>query len=63
MKTARLKIDLAHTKKLFRGEPIVIKVPEGATLLEINLSAPKPKVESGDSIAKILDVFFNGRKA
>jgi len=61
MKTVRLKIDLEHTKKILRGEPVTIKVPLGATHLELRFATPGQN--SGDSIAKILDVFFNGRPA
>jgi len=61
MKTMRLQIDLEHTKKILRGEPVTIKVPEGATRLELRFATPRQ--DSGDSIAKILDVFFNGRPA
>ncbi len=57
----KLRIDAAHSLKLVRGEPVVVKVPMGTRQVELRLSHAEP--EKLDSFAKICDVFFNGRPA
>jgi hypothetical protein len=53
----KLQIDERHTRELLTGKPIAIKVPRGATVLEIRTAA------ISDRFAKLIDVFFNGRPA
>lgn len=55
----KLQIDAAHSHKLARGEPVTIKVPKGATKIELRLK----RSARDDSFAKICDVVFNGRPA
>jgi hypothetical protein len=57
----KLQIDAAHSRRLVRGEPVTIKVPLGAKLVQLRLTHIDP--EKLDSFAKICDVFFNGRPA
>jgi hypothetical protein len=59
MKRIKIQIDEAHTVQIVSGRAIAIKVPKGADVIELKLS---PAVVQ-DSFAKLVDVFFNGRKA
>ena len=59
MGRTRLQIDTEHATKLIRGESIAVKVPRDTDVLEIRLAKPY----DGDSFAKLVDVFFNGRSA
>lgn len=59
MNKLTIRIDESHTKKLLSGERVTIKVPLGATKFSIQLTVPK----HADSLAKLVDVFFNGRPA
>jgi hypothetical protein len=54
----RIQIDEPHSKKLLSGEPVVIKVPDGATTLEIRLVVIQPS-----DFVKAIDVFLKGRPA
>lgn len=56
----KVKIDTEHTIQLMEGKPIAVKIPSGATVLELQIV---PQSKDGDSLAKIIDVFFNGRSA
>ncbi len=58
----KLSIDAAHSRKLLRGDPVVIKVPKHATELQLRLAHFRTR-EQQDSFAKICDVVFNGRPA
>lgn len=57
---ARVVIDLESAKRLLCGKPVTIRVPEGATLLEVHMVAPPTE---RNTFAETLDVFFNGREA
>lgn len=61
MKRVKVKIDVEHTLDLIAGEPIAIKVPKGAEILEL-LPARLPR-GARDSFAHVCDVFLNGRPA
>jgi hypothetical protein len=63
MPRVTVKIDREHTRRLLRGETVRIVVPEGLETMGLRLDVPDGNKPDGDSIAKILDVFFNGRKA
>jgi hypothetical protein len=41
------------------GKVVTVRIPANATALQIRLQKP----EGTNSVAKILDVFFNGRPA
>jgi hypothetical protein len=58
----RVRIDVGHTLDLLDGKPVAIAVPKGCEVLEIQLhrSAVPP---ASNSFAKLVDVFFNGRRA
>lgn len=62
MKEVRIRIDQAHSAKLAKGEPVSFKVPKGTEVVQVRLSAPAADPLMS-SIAKCMDVFFNGRKA
>jgi hypothetical protein len=62
MKLVRVLVNKEHATKLLFGLPIIIKIPEGTTHLELNLDSASVRPPDA-SIAKIIDVFFNGRKA
>lgn len=62
MPAPKLRIDREHTLRLLAGQAVTVKVPPGAKTLAFQLD--KKTIENGgDSMAKILDVFFNGRPA
>jgi hypothetical protein len=58
VKRTKIQIDAAHSRKLVIGQPIAIKVPRGAEIIELRLTK-----QPADSFAKLVDVFFNGRPA
>ncbi len=57
--TKTIRIDREHTRKLLAGETVAIKVPAGCTVLRLKLDVPEGEHTAG--LAKVLDVFFNGR--
>jgi hypothetical protein len=57
-----IKVDAEHTARLAHGETVVLKVPPGAETLGIRLTKLPPGTPL-DGMAKLCDVFFNGRKA
>jgi hypothetical protein len=61
MKRAKILINALHSRALLLGEPVAIKVPEGAKIIELRLTPSQ--IHPIDSMAKVIDVFFNGRKA
>lgn len=61
MTRAKIKIDAAHSLRLMYGKPVAIRIPRGATVLELRLAPQAKNFE--DSFAKICDVVLNGRRA
>jgi hypothetical protein len=56
---AKLLIDRKHTEMLLRGDPVTIKTPGPTTTIVLSRGG-----NFGPSkIEKIIDIFFNGRKA
>jgi len=56
---AQVLIDEKRARMLLNGKVVTVRIPVNATSLQIRLQKP----EDGNSIAKIFDVFFNGREA
>jgi hypothetical protein len=62
-KRVKIGIDSEHAKKLLAGKQIAITIPQGAQVLELSFSFPIKAEGPLDGIAKLVDVFFNGRSA
>lgn len=64
LKTVTVRIDANHAAQLLAGRTVAIKVPDGADILEI-VAEPLPASAAPifHGLAKLADVFFNGRKA
>jgi hypothetical protein len=56
---AQVLIDEKRARMLMEGKVVTVRIPANATALQIRLQKP----EGTNSVAKILDVFFNGRPA
>lgn len=59
MKKAKVLIDAESAKKLLRGGAVRVRITQEVEWVEIRMQC----VEKADPIAKIFDVFFNGRPA
>jgi hypothetical protein len=58
----KLKIDRAHSLALVAGKSVTVKIPPNAKAITLVLDMPNVSADL-DSLAKVIDVFFNGRKA
>lgn len=63
MKRVKMGIDSEHAKALLAGKKIAIKVPPGAEVIELSMSFAVKYDGPLDGMAKVIDVFFNGRPA
>ena len=63
MKRVKLRLGTSAIVKLMTGEPVAVKLPIGASILELQSDLPQRSSESRGSLAELLDVFFNGRPA
>lgn len=59
MKKAIVVIDAEKANRLLRGERVQIRLTQDVRLVELYMQAP----EKADPMAKLFDVFFNGRPA
>lgn len=67
MTTVKVDLSADHCRRLLNGDQITINIPLGAQRLQMRLAEGiKVKVSTSsplNGLAKICDVFFNGRKA
>lgn len=61
MKRVKIRLDVPHTLELMAGNPIAIKIPKGAEVLELQPAKIEKSFQS--ELVKLCDVVFNGRPA
>ena len=65
MTTAKIRIDRKHSDRLLKGESVAIKVPHGATAIQLQLDPSvsvvygKSRFESSNSFAEVIDTFLD----
>ena len=60
MKIVKLQIDTEHTLLLLEGKTVAVKLPAGTEVVELRIV---PQAKDTNDFVKLVDVFFNGRKA